>query len=63
MCSTCGCMGKKSKALKGGQKKLDMNRNGKLDSDDFSKLRGKGSKKGAAKAKGKKQAMPRKKGM
>lgn len=59
MCSTCGCMGKKGKSLKGGQKKLDMNKNGKLDGDDFSKLRGKGS----AKAKGKKQTMPRKKGM
>ena len=59
MCATCGCMGKKGKSLKGGQKKLDVNKNGKLDSDDFSKLRGKSS----AKAKGKKQAMPRKKGM
>jgi hypothetical protein len=47
-------------ALKGKQSKLDMNKNGKLDKEDFSMLRG---KKGAAKAKGKKQAMPRKKGM
>ena len=59
MCATCGC-GKKTKSLKGGQKKLDMNKNGKLDGQDFAMLRG---KKGAAKAKGKKQAMPRKKGM
>jgi hypothetical protein len=47
-------------ALKGKQTKLDLNKNGKLDKEDFSMLRG---KKGAAKAKGKKQAMPRKKGM
>lgn len=47
-------------ALKGKQNKLDLNKNGKLDKEDFSMLRG---KKGAAKAKGKKQAMPRKKGM
>ena len=47
-------------ALKGKQSKLDLNKNGKLDKEDFSMLRG---KKGAAKAKGKKQSMPRKKGM
>ena len=46
--------------LKGNQHKLDLNKNGKIDKDDFAMLRG---KKGAAKAKGKKQAMPRKKGM
>ena len=47
-------------ALKGKQTKLDANKNGKIDKDDFSILKG---KKGSAKAKGKKQAMPRKKGM
>ena len=47
-------------ALKGKQNKLDANKNGKIDKDDFNILRG---KKGASKAKGKKQAMPRKKGM
>jgi hypothetical protein len=47
-------------ALKGKQSKLDLNKNGKLDKEDFSLLRG---KKGASKAKGKKQSMPRKKGM
>ena len=47
-------------ALKGKQTKLDANKNGRIDKDDFSILKG---KKGAAKAKGKKQAMPRKKGM
>ena len=47
-------------ALKGKQSKLDLNKNGKLDKEDLSMLRG---KKGAAKAKGKKQAMPRKRGM
>ena len=46
--------------LKGNQKKIDANKNGKIDADDFKMLRG---KKSAAKAKGKKQAMPRKKGM
>ena len=60
MCATCGCMGKKGKSLKGGQKKLDANKNGRIDKDDFSILKG---KKSASKAKGKKQAMPRKKGM
>lgn len=45
-------------ALKGNQGKLDRNKNGKLDKDDFKKLRNSGSK-----AKGKKQSMPRKKGM
>jgi hypothetical protein len=47
-------------ALKGNQKRLDANKNGKIDSQDFPLLRG---KKGAAQSKGKKQAMPRKKGM
>lgn len=47
-------------ALKGKQTKLDVNKNGKLDRDDFAML---SSKKGPSKAKGKKQAMPRKKGM
>mgnify|MGYP003349900933 CR=1 FL=1 len=47
-------------ALKGKQNKLDANKNGKLDAQDFAMLRG---KKGASKAKGKAQAMPRKKGM
>ena len=46
--------------LKGNQKKIDANKNGKIDADDFKMLR---AKKGAGKAKGKKQAMPRKKGM
>ena len=44
-------MGKKGKSLKGGQKKLDVNKNGKLDGDDFSKLRGKGKAKKKAKKK------------
>ena len=47
-------------ALKGNQKKIDANKNGRIDSNDFALLK---SKKGTAKAKGKKQAMPRKKGM
>lgn len=46
-------------ALKGGQKKLDANKNNKIDGGDFAILR----KKGGSKAKGKKQSMPRKKGM
>jgi hypothetical protein len=33
-----------NEALKGGQVKLDKNHNGKLDSDDFKKLRGEGAK-------------------
>ena len=45
--------------LKGNQKKLDANKNGKIDKDDFPLLK----KKAGSKAKGKKQAMPRKKGM
>ena len=45
-------------ALKGNQDKLDKNKNGKLDKKDFKLLRKAGSS-----AKGKKQAMPRKKGM
>lgn len=47
-------------ALKGNQKKLDKNGNGKLDSNDFERLR---ASKKSSKAKGKKQAMPRKRGM
>ena len=47
-------------ALKGNQKKIDANKNGKIDKGDFAMLRG---KKGASKAKGKTTAMPRKKGM
>ena len=47
-------------ALKGNQKKIDANKNGKIDGQDFAILRG---KKSGSKAKGKKQAMPRKKGM
>lgn len=47
-------------ALKGNQKKLDANKNGRIDGSDFAMLRG---KKGSTKAKSKKQAMPRKKGM
>lgn len=53
MCATCGC-GKKgpmkkaakksAKPMKGNQSKLDMNKNGKLDKDDFSKLRSKKKK-------------------
>ena len=46
-------------ALKGNQKKIDANKNGKVDAEDFKMLRGKKS----SKAKGKKQSMPRKKGM
>jgi len=45
-------------ALKGKQSRLDRNKNGKLDSQDFKMMR-----KGGSKARGKKQAMPRKKGM
>jgi len=39
--------GKKSKKLVGGQKKLDKNKNGKLDKQDFKMMRkkGKGQKK------------------
>jgi hypothetical protein len=49
MCATCGC-GKKpakktakkaAKKMTGKQSSLDMNKNGKLDSDDFAKLRSK----------------------
>lgn len=47
-------------ALKGKQTKLDANKNGKIDGNDFALLRG---KKTDTKAKTKKQAMPRKKGM
>lgn len=53
MCATCGCMGKTKKApakkaskkMTGKQSNLDMNKNGKLDSDDFKKLRSKKGKK------------------
>lgn len=46
MCATCGC-GKKTakksatKAMTGKQKKLDVNKNGKLEGSDFAALRGK----------------------
>jgi hypothetical protein len=48
--------------LKGNQKKIDANKNGKVDGGDFALLRG---KKQVSKAKGKatKPAMNRKKGM
>jgi len=48
--------------LKGNQKKIDANKNGKVDGADFAILRG---KKQVSKAKGKatKPAMNRKKGM
>jgi len=48
--------------LKGNQKKIDANKNGKVDGGDFALLRG---KKQISKAKGKatKPAMNRKKGM
>ena len=40
-------MKRKSKGLIGGQKKLDKNKNGKLDRQDFMMMRkGKGKKKG-----------------
>lgn len=41
----------KGKTLKGGQKKLDKNKNGKLDKEDFQMMR----KKGKGKKKGKKK--------
>ena len=51
MCSTCGCMGKKkpakkaaSKKLSPKQKKLDKNKNGKLEGSDFAALRAKKKK-------------------
>jgi len=46
--------------LKGNQKKLDANKNGKIDAQDFPLLRG---KKTATKGKAAKPAMNRKKGM
>jgi hypothetical protein len=46
--------------LKGNQKKIDANKNGKIDSEDFAMLRG---KKKAPKGKSSKPAMNRKKGM
>ena len=50
MCATCGCMGKKKakkapakkvakKSLTPKQKKLDVNKNGKLEGSDFAGLR------------------------
>lgn len=51
MCATCGCMGKKktakkaaSKGLTPKQKKLDANKNGKLEGSDFAALRKKKKK-------------------
>ena len=46
-------------ALKGKQKNIDANKNGKIDGDDFAMLRG---KKGSSKAADKKKSMPKKKG-
>ena len=54
MCATCGCMGNKKKApakkaatkgLSSKQKKLDTNKNGKLEGSDFAALRAKKKKK------------------
>lgn len=52
MCATCGCMGKKkapakkaaAKGLSPKQKKLDKNKNGKLEGADFAALRKKKKK-------------------
>lgn len=51
MCATCGCMGKKKPAKKAAskgmtpkQKKLDVNKNGKLEGSDFAALRKKKKK-------------------
>lgn len=52
MCATCGCMGKKKKTAKKAaskgmtpkQKKLDVNKNGKLEGSDFAALRKKKKK-------------------
>lgn len=58
MCATCGCMGNKKKAAKKAvakkaapkgmspkQKKLDVDKDGKLEGSDFAALRGKKKKK------------------
>ena len=57
MCATCGCMGKKKTAKKAvakkaapkgmspKQKKLDVDKDGKLEGSDFAALRGKKKKK------------------
>lgn len=47
MCATCGCMGKKkpAKKLSSKQKKLDKDKNGKLEGSDFAALRKKKKKK------------------
>lgn len=56
MCATCGCMGKKKAAKKAvakkaapkgmspKQKKLDVDKDGKLEGSDFAALRGKKKK-------------------
>lgn len=55
MCATCGCMGNKKtakkvakkaapKGMSSKQKKLDVNKNGKLEGSDFAALRGKKKK-------------------
>lgn len=56
MCATCGCMGKKKPAKKAAkkaapkgmsskQKKLDVDKDGKLEGSDFAVLRSKKKKK------------------
>jgi len=59
MCATCGCMGKKKKApakkaaakkaapkgMSSKQKKLDVDKDGKLEGSDFAALRSKKKKK------------------
>jgi hypothetical protein len=56
MCATCGCMGKKKPAKKAAkkaapkgmspkQKKLDVDKDGKLEGSDFAALRAKRKKK------------------
>ena len=60
MCATCGCMAKKgapgygkgpkkkkkkAKGMSSKQKKLDVNKNGKLEGSDFAALRAKKGKK------------------
>ena len=58
MCATCGCMGKKKKApakkaakkaapkgMSPKQKKLDVDKDGKLEGSDFAALRAKGKRK------------------
>ena len=55
MCATCGCMGKKktakkvakktaSKGMSSKQKKLDVDKDGKLEGSDFAALRKKKKK-------------------